>query len=124
MVTYMRYWLILCLALGLAACSGPKPTSGPNNPASATPTAGPLGLRILSPEDNAVVHVPQVEVAGEAPADLVVTINDDIVLVDETGTFSVTLPVEEGPNLIQIVASDAQGNEANVDLVVTYEPEN
>ncbi len=120
----MRYWLILCLALELAACSGPKPTSGSNIPASATPTAGPLGLRILSPEDNSVVHVPQVEVAGTAPADLVVTINDDIVLVDETGTFSATIPVEEGPNLIQIVASDAEGNEANVDLVVTYEPGN
>jgi hypothetical protein len=119
----MKYWLILLLVLGLAACSGPMPTSASNTPASAAPTSNPLGLRILSPEDNAVVHAPQVEVAGEAPADLVITIDDEIVLVDETGIFSITVPLEEGPNLIQIVASNVGGNEASIDLIVTYEPE-
>jgi hypothetical protein len=45
------------------------------------------------------------------------------VLVDETGIFSITVPLEEGPNLIQIVASNVGGNEASIDLIVTYEPE-
>jgi hypothetical protein len=54
---------------------------------------------------------------------LVITINEDILLVDETGVFSATVPLEEGPNAIQIVASDAVGNEESLELIVTYEPE-
>lgn len=128
----MKYWLMLWM--GLAACSGPTLTStssppspglstGANTSVLATPASDPLGLKIISPEDGAVVHMPQVEVAGEAPMELVITINDEIVLVGETGTFAVTIPLEEGPNAIQIVASDVEGNEVSFELIVTYEPE-
>jgi hypothetical protein len=92
--------------------------------ASATSTASALsGFRILSPEDEAVVNVPEVEVIGEAEPETVITLNDEIVVVDESGTFSVTLLLDEGPNEIEVVASDLEGREISLELEVTYDPE-
>jgi len=89
-----------------------------------TPTRSTLTeFRILSPEAEAVVNVPEVEVIGEAAPETVVTLNEAIVVVDESGTFSVTLLLDEGPNEIEIVASDLEGNELSFILEVTYDPE-
>lgn len=123
MAVHMKYWLTLFCVLGLTACGGPTPTSTSIPSGLETPGASQLGLKILSPENEAVVNLPQVEVQGTAPVGLVVTINEDIILVDETGVFSATVPLEEGPNAIQIVASDEVGNEESLELIVTYEPE-
>jgi hypothetical protein len=42
--------------------------------------------------------------------------------VGADGQFKTTLPLEEGPNLIEIIASDESGNEASALLTITYEP--
>jgi hypothetical protein len=116
-------WMLISLACLLAACGGATPTPE----ASAVPivpTAATLsGFRILSPAAEAVVNVPEVEVIGEAKPETVITLNDEIVVVDESGTFSVTLPLEEGLNVIEVVASDPQGHETSLELEVTYDPE-
>lgn len=79
-------------------------------------------LRILSPIDGQVVNIPQVEVIGEAAAGAVVTVNDEILIIGGDQKFSVILPLVEGPNLIEIVASDVSGSEMTMELVVIYEP--
>ena len=113
-------WILISLACLLAACGGATPTPE----ASAVPTASALsGFRILSPAAEAVVNVPEVEVVGEAKPETVITLNDEIVVVDASGTFSVTLPLEEGLNVIEVVASDPQGHETTLELEVTYDPE-
>ena len=139
----MRYGrLLISLACLVAACGGatftpaltatPQPDSFPPPAASATPLPGssPIpstpalaGFRILSPQDEAVVNVPEVEVGGEAKPDTVITLNDEIVVVDQSGTFSVKLPLDEGPNTIEVVASDSEGHEVSFELEVTYDPE-
>jgi hypothetical protein len=142
-------WILISLACLLAACGGATPTSDFSSPlptVSARPTVAPtdvtsatspsptstaptptrsalMEFRILSPEDEAVVNVPEVEVVGEAEPETVITLNEEIVVVDESGTFSVTLPLDEGPNEIEIVASDLEGNELSLILEVTYDPE-
>ena len=111
-------WILISLACLLAACGGATPTP------EAVPTASALsGFRILSPAAEAVVNVPEVEVVGEAKPETVITLNDEIVVVDASGTFSVTLPLEEGLNVIEVVASDPQGHETTLELEVTYDPE-
>jgi len=113
-------WGRLSLICLLAACSGPTPTPA----ASPVPTTSALsGFRILSPEAEAIVNVPEVEVVGEAQPETVITLNEEIVVVDESGTFSVILPLEDGPNEIEIVASDLEGHEVSLILEVTYDPE-
>jgi hypothetical protein len=127
----------LVLGLWLVACNNVTPSPGgpPSSGMTQTPppaqsdsaTAAPspvvAGLKILSPEDGAIVNTPHVEVKGEALPDTVITINDEIVVAGADGKFSMTLPLEEGLNEILIVASDAEGNEVSIELSVTYEPE-
>lgn len=89
-------------------------------PVSATNT--PLFLSVLEPIDEAVVDTPQVKVIGMAPQETVVTVNDEILLVGEDQKFEATIALDEGPNLIEIIASDLDGNEASQLLTVFYEP--
>lgn len=84
--------------------------------------SGSLWLQILSPQDEAVVDSPQISIEGRAPAEAVVTINDVILIVDADQQFKTTLTLEEGPNLIEIIASDVQGNQISFAMVVIFEP--
>ena len=115
----VRIWVTFAIASGLVMGCG---SSTPNPAAGELPTATQSLVTILTPEEGAVVNVPSVEVRGEALPGTVITLDDEIVVVDESGEFAVTLPLEEGPNAIQVVASDADGNEASFEWVVTYDP--
>jgi hypothetical protein len=88
----------------------------------ATQAVGTLWLQVLSPQDEAVVNTQPVEVSGSAPAGTVVTVNDEILIVSADGQFKTTVSLEEGPNLIEVLASDENGNETSLLLTVTYEP--
>lgn len=90
---------------------------------TSSPSPTLVGFKIISPEDNAVVNTPEVVVQGEAQPETVITLNDVIVVVDQTGIFSATVLLEEGPNVIEIVTSDINGNEADFEHIVTYDPE-
>jgi len=146
----MRKIAMLALVL-LAACS-PTPTAVPlaTNPSSlndlviststvipqvllstvtpqstvgsVTEISGSLWLQVLSPLDEAVVNTPQVDVTGSAPAGTVVSIDDEILIVGSDQQFKTTVTLDEGPNLIEVIASDENGNEMSVLLTVTYEP--
>jgi hypothetical protein len=63
-----------------------------------------------------------VKVEGEAPPDTVITINDDILVAGSDGKFESDVLLEEGPNVIEIVASDYEGNEVSFEITVTYQP--
>jgi len=140
-----KHLIILALILMLTAC-GPTPTAAANSPSAIpatpapqdviftpitqpTPTvisapepSGTLWFQVISPQDEAVVTTPQVDVIGSAPAGAVVSVNDEIIIVDNDQQFQTTLSLDEGPNLIEIVASDDNGNETSLILTVTYEP--
>ena len=118
-------WLLAAL-ISLAACQGGASVSTPvvtgaSQPAPVVVTGGPLTLTIISPANEAVVNVPQVDVLGQAPAQAVVTINDNVVVVGATGEFSTTVPLQDGPNEIEVLASDPEGNQASTRLIVTFE---
>jgi len=124
-------------AMATPAASGPTPGGAQPLPVDSVPagetpaTSGPavqaigsgtLSLVILSPLDGAVVNTSIVEIVGEAPAGSVVSIGDDILIVGADGVFKHIVSLEEGPNVIEIIASDANGNQAFVLLGVFYEP--
>src|SRR5665648_49439 len=83
---------------------------------------GALLIQLFSPQDEEVFDVPKIEVCGKAPVGTVISINDQIILVSGSGDFSVPVMLEEGPNVIELVASDLDGNELDIVLVVVYEP--
>jgi len=146
-----KHRIIPALILLLTACSPTptvtplSPTTNSNSPATipatpmpqevipttdiqATPTvvsantSGSLWLQVLAPQDEAVVNTPQVDVIGSAPAGAVISVNDEILIVGDDGQFKTTVFLDEGPNLIEIIASDDNGNETFLILAVTYAP--
>lgn len=82
----------------------------------------PLTLTVLSPQDGETVSTPQVVVRGASTPGAVVTVNDDILIVGDDGQFQSTVLLEEGSNLIEIVASNDVGDEQSLELGIAYQP--
>ena len=59
---------------------------------------------------------------GRTRVDAVVTVNDTVVDPDGEGQFSSMVELEEGPNIIEVVSSIANGEQLDMVLVVIYLP--
>ncbi|MBM3942308.1 MAG: hypothetical protein FJ316_05195 [SAR202 cluster bacterium] len=86
-------------------------TPVPSSAAAATPAPAMTEsiLDVSSPADESVVTKSPVDVAGKAAPDAVVTVNGQVVEVDANGRFNVQVTLEEGPNVIEVLASDFSG---------------
>ena len=98
-------------------------------PATETPTATPVAtegelfLQLISPSETEVfTDAGSLSVVGRTRVDAVVTINDAIVEPDIDGEFSLDVPLEEGPNIIEVVVSVASGEQLDLVLVAIYLP--
>ncbi len=110
----------------------PANTASPNPtqpPATETPvptlvaTEGELFLQLISPPETEVfTDSGTLSVVGRTRVDAVVTINDTIVEPDIDGEFSLDVPLEEGPNIIEVVVSVASGEQMDLVLVAIYLP--
>ncbi len=111
--------LFSALVTGCAQSAPPKDTLAPPQTIPAeTPQAG-FFLTVTQPADDSIISVDKVEVRGHTSPGAVVSVNDEIALADTQGVFTVTISLEEGPNIIEVIASDEEGNEATTSLVVT-----
>ena len=100
-----------------------QPTPTPAPPTETPDAVGAFFLDILEPVDGeAVVTTATFEVAGRTSIDALLSVNDTFVDVAVDGTFRATVTLEEGPNIIEVVASTAEGDEASIVLVIIYEP--
>ena len=130
-----KFWLVPTIILIISACSAPSapnigggakgatPTVGPNTPSPKEYTKEGFTIRFYSPQDGDIVNTPQVNLTGWTNSDTVMTINNDIYTLDGQKAFSIPLTLEEGPNAIEIVASDNSGNEIDLVMTITYESE-
>jgi hypothetical protein len=80
--------------------------------------SGSLTLKMLSPKDGEVYESNVVEVKGNASPDAVISINDEITIADKEGKFQVTLILPPGLNLIEVLASNIQGDTISFSLMV------
>jgi hypothetical protein len=101
----------------------PTPAPKPSNTAAipAPVEQGTITLQIVSPQDGAVVTTPLIEVIGLASPGAVVSVNDILFVVGADGHFQTTVSLEQGPNLIEVIASNEAGKETWIELVVNYE---
>jgi hypothetical protein len=123
----MRILLLTMVALFLLACALTSSAQKPGGESGGssegiTQTSGSLTVKLLQPQDGVTVSTDVVTVKGEAPLETVVTVNDDILIVGADGKFESDVGLEEGPNVIEIVASDLEGNEVTFIVTVTYQP--
>ncbi|MFQ6028278.1 MAG: hypothetical protein ACE5Q6_12360 [Dehalococcoidia bacterium] len=91
----------------------------------------PLFLSVSEPQDQALLLEPEVTVAGLTAPDATVTIRGEPVAVEvrevdglpiELGVFTVIVPLEPGPNIIDVVATDRGGKSLSEVLTVSYIP--
>lgn len=110
----------------LTATQTPLPTDAVKPTVTPTPTETVFFLEISQPLNEAQVTAGPVVVKGSTVPNAVVSllVNEEIEIadIDQNGNFSVTVTLEEGPNLIEVIASDQYGNEDSITLVVSYVP--
>jgi hypothetical protein len=85
------------------------------------PSAAGVPLSVLFPQ-GLEVREPNITVIGATRQDAVVGVNRVPVEVNNLGIFSTTVPLEEGVNLIEVVAIDLQDNVNFQTVVVFYIP--
>ncbi len=100
-------------------------SQGAKAPAAAATPARPvpaLVLKVLEPADESVVTQASLVVRGQTVAGAVVSVDSALAAVDANGGFSAPITLEEGANLIEVVASDNAGNVLSQQILVVFEP--
>jgi hypothetical protein len=89
-----------------------------------TPTTLPaaLSLEVSSPRDNSIVRSAEIPVTGQTSPDATVSVNGQLADVDSSGSFEALLALEEGPNLIEVIATDLAGDVRSQVWTVIYIP--
>ena len=107
----------------------PTPTIAPTiesgNDIESTPNSGTfnLSLDFEGIGNESVVRSDRVLLYGVTSPDAIVSVNGLILEVQPDGTFELTLPLDPGPNIVDIVASDLEGNSINSSLAIISIPE-
>lgn len=114
-------------ATGSVATTEPEPSGTAASEATADAqieqAIGALFLEMTSPDtDELFVTQSSFEFSGRTSVDALLSVNDHILEVDEQGRFAVSMDLEEGPNVIEVVASNALGEQFDQVLLVIYEP--
>lgn len=103
-----------------------------NNSIGLTPTVMPtttpistnagLTLIVTNPTTGQTVTTAQVTIKGKTSPKAEVFVNDAELVADASGNFSQVVVLEDGENYILVVANDVDGNFAEKELSITYEP--
>ncbi len=113
--------IILAISLlGIVAGCAQPPEATPA-PSPGIPPTG-FFLTVSQPADGSIVDIGSVEVTGRTSPEAIVSVNGELVEVDGEGNFTIMVVLEEGPNIIEVIASDLEGNEESRTLVIVYVP--
>lgn len=82
-----------------------------------------LPLILLSPQNQSLSKTNSLKVSGKTKPKATVVVNEKEITADKEGNFSLNITLDEGENLISILAYDEDGNYAEEELTVNYEPE-
>jgi hypothetical protein len=126
---WIGFFLISFLLLfPLISCGQPSAQPVPTAPKTSAAPAGQNSqttqqpsLKITEPADESVVKTDSVSLSGTVPVNAEVTVNGISVAV-EKGNFTAMVELEEGPNSLEIRASDGKGYEETRILNIVYLP--
>ena len=89
---------------------------------SFVPSESTLPFSLFYPLDGVKTRQPSIPVFGVTRPDAVVAINGDPVDVNASGIFSGLSELEEGANLVEVIATDIDGNVRSGVIAVFYIP--
>lgn len=99
------------------------PEVPPTLAVATTPTPSSLFvITIDSPQEGATVTASPLIVAGRTAPNAVVSANDAVVIAGPDGRFALEVPLEPGPNVLEIIASNASGAQVFAILTILYQP--
>lgn len=84
------------------------------------PSGSGVPLHVIWPPDEFDVDVGRLTVIGTSRPDAVISVNGVPVLLSVEDVFRHEISLQEGPNLIEVNASDLLGNTRTVQRVVTW----
>ncbi len=85
-----------------------------------TSLALPFLLLVTEPANESVVSIPSLPLSGRTGPGAIVSINGRSVPVDRFGYFSSIVRLDEGPNVIDVVATNDDGQTLSTVLAVIY----
>ncbi len=88
-----------------------------------TPTPSSLFvISIGSPREGETVHTTPLQVRGQTTPGAVVSANDAVAIAGPDGRFALNVPLELGPNVLEIIASKTTGEQVFAILTILYQP--
>ena len=81
-----------------------------------------LFLKVTSPEDESVLVTASLEVTGATNPDSVVSVGGEYVEVEADGSFTAKVALEDGPNVLGVIASNFDGQQVEEIISVIYLP--
>jgi len=93
--------------------------SNPTGQTTAQKNTNEISLTVSQPQNNAVVSTPTIQVTGKTLPGIDVSINEKDVKADSQGNFSASLSLDEGDNIVSVLAVDQNGNSSEKELTVT-----
>jgi len=99
------------------------PAVPPTLAVATTPTpAGVFVITIDTPREGETVRTSPLVVSGQTAPNAVVSVNDAVAIAGPDGRFNLSVPLEAGPNVLEIIASKATGEQVFAILTVLYQP--
>lgn len=99
-------------------------TSSPQNE---KPLAANIFLTLDKPTDESVTNTKVVEISGKTKSDATVvaitSVDEKIIAPAADGTFSTTINIDDGENIIEITAIAKNGQEEKIIRTVTFSTE-
>jgi len=99
------------------------PPPAPTLAAANTPTPSAVfTVTVETPQDGETTRFSPLLVIGQTAPNAIVSANDTVGLTNAEGRFSLSVPLEAGPNVLEVIASKSTGEQAYVILTVLYQP--
>jgi hypothetical protein len=100
------------------------PTTAVQTKDTPAPAVEEISLTVNTPKNGSTVNSSLITVSGKTAPNAEVFINDVDTVADATGAFSVKIILEEGDNMIVVVANSPDGKFAEQEMTVTYTSDN
>ena len=109
---------VLLLVTADLSQQGLSQVSGSNTPATVDPATSNLLLQVNTPSDGATLDTGNINIKGQTEPEATVCVNDQVDIADANGNFNIPITLAAGPEAIDISASDDNGKQNEVILMV------
>jgi hypothetical protein len=88
-----------------------------------TPTpAATFQITLDAPRDGETTNTSPLLVSGVTVPNAIVSVNDVVSVANGEGRFDLLVPLQAGPNVLEVIASQPNGQQAFVIVTVMYQP--